>query len=840
MFLFEKISSFKEVDLDQALQLFASKISTVFQNDPQHAANTIDDLIIIARKEGLPETTKSLIQASKISQKLRLQRLANDSNVHVDKYNPTTYISELYALIDTSVPEITLDVNKAVHFSSKIKQDIINIFAKGSIELFGGSEAMGGGYSLQLNAYAGTTPDLPDRIFINKIYGKSPEMSEISMKAAKVNDYAINAQVPQAEYASIFDWIVAKKKNVLIIATCAKREFPDKSIERKKELISTLNILASLGTVHENTATLAAKLKYTMLSSLAKLALRFMPKNIENLEWIDRSEIYLIDRVSGAVVPLQTEGKYVIMPDGVRTKHNFSRIETGKTASYLEYPLIIHEEVIGGLIYKISSTPLVLAGFTTNILPHIMDFWNVFESSIESKLYQLSMITETKRELGVVRTELQEKTKEKQEAELQRDQISSNYQNLQRMTTEYIHGAKHDAAHKFKELIEYTVTAVLEIQVAHQIAQKIQNLSDYINNLLIMFYTDANPVDLETFIDTTYLKNVYDAVLQEFRTSLISPEEYVEQLQQTADPAALNKKIQVEYRSDLPENVMLATYRFYLEGRVFNNLVGNSIKHGFKGMEEAVGKKIRIHITSIIQKNGRAYYHILYADNGHGIPKGRENDILNGWSSEAHLAADTEEHGLGGRNIKKYIELSNGEITTLSTSHPDFGQGACFEILLPVFMPPEEKSLISSNGPDATEAQWLPREYAYLQGTKILILDDDQHTQRAIGTVFGPDFQLFYAACLQEAQALLAAQPDIRLATVDVDLHGEEKGTTLIPELKKHDIKTIVISSHADTPSEMWQLMTRHKADRAFPKNFGKETNNIRDNILLLLAAKEQ
>jgi signal transduction histidine kinase/CheY-like chemotaxis protein len=503
------------------------------------------------------------------------------------------------------------------------------------------------------------------------------------------------------------------------------------------------------------------------------------------------------------------------------------------------------------------------------------------------------VITQREKELGIVRSE--------------RDQLSSDYQTLQKETTDFLSGAKHDLSAQFDKLLaeisrlsantnlhnqlqtvanqldlvtnifqsmqekskneetrlfftkySYTLEKIHEQLIVAlstatstnpllqaQTEARVLGMKSYTQNLLMMMRGDAARVDLSTFNEDTYLKKAYMGILHEFSEFVIGLEEYKKAVELNKEQVLtdIEKKIQIEYRENLPEAVKPATYRFYLEGRILNNLVRNSLIHGFKGMETATGKKILLEVTGIIKENDQEYYRILYADNGHGIPVGKEQAIFDGWSSRAHLAAQGEEHGLGGKIIKQYVALSNGRISALSNSHIDFGQGACFEILLPVFKPKQINSIEESSLTPAaqmierpvTGKAWLGPEHQHLVGTKILILDDEELYQKKASAVFGSEFNIFYATSLQEARKVLSENPDIRLATIDVDLKAET-GPDIIPELKEKNIRTIILSSHADNTKSIIEFRKKYGCDRACPKRFDTETENLRRDIILLLS----
>ncbi len=94
--------------------------------------------------------------------------------------------------------------------------------------------------------------------------------------------------------------------------------------------------------------------------------------------------------------------------------------------------------------------------------------------------------------------------------------------------------------------------------------------------------------------------------------------------------------------------------------KIFNNLIQNSIEHGFKDLEN---KEIRI---ELIQNN--KILMINYHDNGNGIQEKELNNIF----SPLYSTKRKRHHGLGLSQIKDLITGLNGTISCHSTPHEGF------------------------------------------------------------------------------------------------------------------------------------------------------------------------
>ncbi|MCH4889132.1 HAMP domain-containing histidine kinase [Acidaminobacter sp. JC074] len=94
--------------------------------------------------------------------------------------------------------------------------------------------------------------------------------------------------------------------------------------------------------------------------------------------------------------------------------------------------------------------------------------------------------------------------------------------------------------------------------------------------------------------------------------------------------------------------------------KIFNNLIQNSIEHGFKGLEH---KEIRI---ELIQKQETLL--INYHDNGNGIQEKELNNIF----KPLYSMKGKEHHGLGLSQIKDIVSSHKGTISCHSTPHEGF------------------------------------------------------------------------------------------------------------------------------------------------------------------------
>jgi PAS domain S-box-containing protein len=109
-------------------------------------------------------------------------------------------------------------------------------------------------------------------------------------------------------------------------------------------------------------------------------------------------------------------------------------------------------------------------------------------------------------------------------------------------------------------------------------------------------------------------------------------------------------------------------------GQVFQNLISNSLKFS------AANRDPRITITSsVIEKGGSRVNRIKFADNGIGFDNTHAEKIFEIFQ-RLHTKDRFEGTGVGLAIVKKIIAMHGGEIR----AHSERGEGATFEILLPI------------------------------------------------------------------------------------------------------------------------------------------------------------
>ena len=121
------------------------------------------------------------------------------------------------------------------------------------------------------------------------------------------------------------------------------------------------------------------------------------------------------------------------------------------------------------------------------------------------------------------------------------------------------------------------------------------------------------------------------------------------------------------YSIDIPDDEIMVKINRELMRRVFDNLIGNSIRYNERGTE----------ITIRVKATGDDVL-ILFSDDGIGIPKEHADDIFTPFYRINDNRNDNGS-GLGLAIVKRIVELHGGEIT-----YVDGGKGCTFRITIPV------------------------------------------------------------------------------------------------------------------------------------------------------------
>ncbi|MEL6650076.1 MAG: response regulator [Bacteroidota bacterium] len=157
----------------------------------------------------------------------------------------------------------------------------------------------------------------------------------------------------------------------------------------------------------------------------------------------------------------------------------------------------------------------------------------------------------------------------------------------------------------------------------------------------------------------------------------------------------------------VPENIVGDTVRLT---QIFLNLIGNAIKFTHKGY-------IRVSASNIHEEEGKCVLEFKVKDTGIGIPKGKLDEIFEGFKQ---LDVDTNRRyggtGLGLTIVQQLVQLQGGEIKVES----EMDEGSCFTFTL-------EFEISQSGTPVHTEE--IKVDYSQVEGLDILLVEDNPLNQ---------------------------------------------------------------------------------------------------------------
>ncbi len=168
-----------------------------------------------------------------------------------------------------------------------------------------------------------------------------------------------------------------------------------------------------------------------------------------------------------------------------------------------------------------------------------------------------------------------------------------------------------------------------------------------------------------------------------------------------------NLELIFEIGNTVPENIIGDTVRLT---QIFLNLIGNAIKFTHKGY-------IRVSARNIHQADGKAILEFKVKDTGIGIPKGKLDEIFEGFKQ---LDVDTNRRyggtGLGLTIVQQLVKLQGGDISVES----EMGEGSCFTFTL-------EFEVSQAESPVYQEE--VNVDYSEVEGLEILLVEDNPLNQ---------------------------------------------------------------------------------------------------------------
>lgn len=333
-----------------------------------------------------------------------------------------------------------------------------------------------------------------------------------------------------------------------------------------------------------------------------------------------------------------------------------------------------------------------------------------------------------------------------------------------RSKSRFLAAASHDLRQPLHALTLLTHALRRRTENVPEAAEMLEHMTDALTSLRRMFEalldvsrldaglmkTEARPVALKPALRSICQKFAGKADSQHLRFSLFPIDAYVD-----TDPAILEMTL---------SNLIANALKFTADGGI---LVGARRRGGM----------IRIEVY----------------DTGPGIPAERIGSIFNEFeraNSSARGANDGM--GLGLSLVRRYSELMGYELEVRATP----GRGSRFSISMPEIAVKEEKS-----APSAAQTA----VQTSLEGTTILILDDERHVTYALSRDLrdqGAD--VISLERIEEAEALLSGDDWPDAAIVDYDLRHEEMGSEFVTRMEtaaKRKLPTLLITGSTDPDS---------------------------------------
>jgi CheY-like chemotaxis protein/anti-sigma regulatory factor (Ser/Thr protein kinase) len=213
---------------------------------------------------------------------------------------------------------------------------------------------------------------------------------------------------------------------------------------------------------------------------------------------------------------------------------------------------------------------------------------------------------------------------------------------------------------------------------------------------------------------------------------------------------------------------------------ILQNLIGNAIKFTEEG---------RVTVR-LIEDEARAYVRV--EDTGVGIDAAFMPHLFDVFRQESTGLSRTHEgSGLGLSITHRLVHLMDGEISVESEK----GKGSVFTVAFPKAVPTEE----GIGEPVEKEQPHLSLD-APLTKPKILLVEDNEHTQYLIESLLEEDFEVTLVGNAEEA-LLEAFRVEFDIVLLDINLGDGPNGADVLRELRAmpayHDVPIAAITAYA-------------------------------------------
>ena len=206
--------------------------------------------------------------------------------------------------------------------------------------------------------------------------------------------------------------------------------------------------------------------------------------------------------------------------------------------------------------------------------------------------------------------------------------------------------------------------------------------------------------------------------------------------------------------------------------QILLNLIENAVKFTEEG-------EVVVNVATHQQTASKADLRFSVEDTGIGIPRDKQKDIFSAFKQvDAGTTNRYGGTGLGLAVSSQLVRLMGGELT-VSSEH---GQGSRFEFTAAYNRLPEQKPK-----PDEITT-------ADLQGTRVLVVDDNSTTRRMIRELLDSwRLEAQFASNAEEARQVLSGDAIVDLVLVDSEMPGSD-GFSLARWIKDQQIKDLRVA----------------------------------------------
>lgn len=287
-------------------------------------------------------------------------------------------------------------------------------------------------------------------------------------------------------------------------------------------------------------------------------------------------------------------------------------------------------------------------------------------------------------------------------------------------------------------------------------------------------------------------------------------------------PLSEQKNISLSFHNEASGKLFM-----YFDRDKMAKIINNILSNAFKFTPSGGNVDVRL---SKIEKNGRGYVRIAFADTGCGISAEDQKHVFDRFYRSEHEEGKHAGSGIGLNMVKEYINMLGGDISVKS----ELGKGSCFIVDIPTDLKAEPKPQPSESATQpATAPEKEEGKGAFADKTVLVVEDNDEFRAFLTGEL-GHIYNNVLTAS-DGSKGLTMAEtnnPDIIVSDVMMPVLS---GTEMCNRLK-HNIETShipVILLTAWSTDEARAEGYRAGADAYIAKPFDMEVLLARINNLL-------